>query len=128
MAKIIVELHYFSKSKTSFAWVYRKLGENVEIKKEDLAGIAQRHEAITITAEQVVVRLLVSEPMLYWPRFVRLPKTIITVTGDEEGSVKNCVTDLLKLYGIPDEIPRGLWGSKKVGKRIAESALKELGL
>lgn len=134
MAKIEVKLVYWPISPTSHAWIHRKLGEKVDVEEEDLAEIAKKHKTVTIVAEKASKRHLKYEtgvpPLPPYPgplpRTQKIPKTIIRVTGDTEYSVKNCVKDLLKLYGIPDETPGGFLRGKK-GKRIVESALRELG-
>ena len=121
---IEVKLVYWPKSPTSYAWVHRRLGEKVDVEEEDLARIREKHKTVNIIAEKA------SKPYfgpntLRGPAYTRIPRTTIKVTGDTEDSVKKCVKDLLKLYGIPSETSGGFLSGNRE-KRIVESALREL--
>ena len=127
MAKFIVEFHYYVRLETSFEWVYRRIGGKAEIREEDLVEARKRHSNVSITVERMVEKQLSSEPVFPIPHLITLNKTVIRILGDDEVSMKDSVVELLRLYGVPHDIVRGLWGARKAGKRIVESALKELG-
>lgn len=100
----------------------------MKIEEEDLARTARKHKTARVVAEKASKRYLLRHPSPWpipWPRIKGIPRTVIKVAGDEY-SVKSCVKDLLKMYGIPDEVPGGFLSGKE-GKRMVESALRELG-
>ena len=131
MANIKVELHYYPREEESYAWQHRKLGERVEIKEEEIAEITKRF--------RVVVNVSVKErkkPAFLLPRLserrpgqliLRGRETIITILSDDESQVRDCVRTLLKTYGVPDEVTKGLWGKKNKAEEIVRSLLDELG-
>ena len=130
MARIKVELHYYPREEGSYAWEHRKLGERVEIKEEEIAQIAKRLEvAINIKETKKSVfflpRLSERDPRQVIPR---ARKTIITIFADEELKARDCVRTLLKTYGVPDEVSKGLWWKKNKGEEIVRSVLEELGV
>ena len=130
MVKIRVELHYYPREEGSYAWERRKLGERVEIKEEEIAEIAKRFGVATNIGERKKLVFFLPQFSERDPRQVipRARKTIITIFADEEFKVRDCVRTLLKAYGVPDEVSKGLWGKKKKGEEIVRSVLEELGL
>ena len=130
MAGIKVELHYYPREEESYAWEHRKLGEKVEIKEGEIGEIAKRlGVVISIKETKKLVfflpKLSERDPSQVLPR---ARKTIITILADEELKVRDCVRTLLKTYGVPDEVSKGLWGKKNKGEEIVRSVLEELGL
>ena len=131
MAKTKVELHYYPREEESYAWQHRKLGERVEIKEEEIAEIAKTFRvAINVSIKER------KKPAFLLPRLsekrpgqliLRGRETIITILGDEESQLRDCVRTLLKTYGVPDEVSKGLWGKKNKGEEIVRSVLEELG-
>jgi len=131
MAKTKVELHYYPREEESYAWQHRKLGERVEIKEEEIAEIAKTFRvAINVSIKER------KKPAFLLPRLsekrpgqliLRGRETIITILGDEESQLRDCVRTLLKTYGVPDEVSKGLWGGKNKGEEIVRSVLEELG-
>ena len=129
MARIKVEVHYYPREEGSYAWEHRKLGERVDIKEEEIAEIAKRlGVAINIKETKKLVfflpKLSERDPRQVIPR---ARKTTITIVADEELKVRDCARTLLKTYGVPDEVSKGLWGKKNKGDEIVQSVLKELG-
>lgn len=129
MARIKVELHYYPREEGSYGWEHRKLGEMVEIKEEEIAEIAKRlGVAINIKETKKPVfflpKLSERDPSQVIPR---AHKTIITIFADGEFKVRDCVRTLVKTYGVPDEVSRGLWGKKSKGEETVRSVLEELG-
>jgi len=129
MARIKVEVYYYPREEGSYAWEHRKLGERVDIKEEEIAEIAKRlGVAINIKETKKLVfflpKLSERDPRQVIPR---ARKTTITIVADEELKVRDCVRTLLKTYGVPDEVSKGLWGKKNKGDEIVQSVLKELG-
>ena len=131
MANTEVELNYYYRKEESFAWQHRKLGERVEIKEEEIAEIAKRFG--------VVMNVSIKEskiPGFLLPRLSeRRPgqfvlkgrETIITILGDEESQVRDCLRTLLKTYGVSDAVSKGRWGEKNKAEKVVRSVLEELG-
>jgi hypothetical protein len=135
MAKIEVQLHYYPREESSYAWEHRKLGEKAEIKEEDMGEVAKRFGVIINIKEERDIHLPLEiecvrverDPTLkHW--FPRGYKTIISVFGNEEFRIRDCVRTLLETYGVPDEVPKGFFGGKKKGGEIVRSVLEEIGL
>jgi len=130
MAGIKVELHYYPREEESYAWEHRKLGEKVEIEEGEIGEIAKRLGVVISIKETkkfvfFLPKLSERDPSQVLPR---ARKTIITILADEELKVRDCVRTLLKTYGVPDEVSKGLWGKKNKGEEIVRSVLEELGL
>ena len=51
---------------------------------------------------------------------------IITILGDEETQVRDCVRTLLRTYGIPDAVSKKRFGKPNPGEQIIRSVLEEL--
>ena len=130
MATIKGELHYYPREEDSFAWQHRKLGERVEIKEDEVDEIAKFF--------RVTVSVSIKErkkPAFLLPRLSeRRPgqfmfaghETIITILGDEETQVRDCVRALLKTYGVPDAVSKKRFGKQNQGDQIIQSVLEEL--
>jgi len=56
-------------------------------------------------------------------------QVIINITAEDEAALKECVREILRLYGKPD-LPMSLFGggSKKKGNELVKSVMKELGI
>ena len=126
-----VDLHYYYREEDSFAWQHRKLGERAEIKEEEIDEIAKRFRvAMNIGIKErkkagfLLPRLSERRPGQF---VLRGCETIITIIGDEESQVRNCVRTLLKTYGVPDEVSKGRWGEKNKAEEMVRSVLEELG-
>ena len=131
MANTKVEFNYYYRKEESFAWQHRKLGERVEIKEEEIAEIAKRFRvAMNVSIKES------KKPGFLMPRLSeRRPgqfvlkgrETIITILGDEESQVRDCLRTLLKTYGVPDAVSKGRWGKKNKSEKMVRSVLEELG-
>ena len=131
MANTEVELNYYYRKEESFAWQHRKLGERVEIKEEEIAEIAKRF--------RVVMNVSIKEskiPSFLLPRLserrpgqfvLKSRETIITILGDEESQIRDCLRTLLQTYGLPDAVSKGRWGKKNKAEKMVRSVLEELG-
>ena len=132
MANIKVELHYYPREEDSYAWQHRKLGERVEIKEEEIAEIAKRFRVAIDVSIKERKKLAFLLPRLSERRpgqlILRGREIIIAILGDEVSKVKDCVRTLLKTYGVPDEVSKGLWGKKNEAEEIVRSVLEELGV
>ena len=131
MANTKVELNYYYRKEESFAWQHRKLGERVEIKEEEIAEIAKRFRvAMNVSIKErkkpgfLLPRLSERRPGQF---VLKGRETIITILGDEESQVRDCVRTLLKTYGVPDEVSKGRWGKKNKAEEMVRSVLEELG-
>jgi len=131
MANTKVELHYYYREEESFAWQHRKLGERVEIKEEEIAEIAKRFRvAMNVSIKErkktgfLLPRLSERRPGQF---ILKGCETIITILGDEESQVRDCVRTLLETYGVPDEVSKGRWGKKNKAEEMVRSVLEELG-
>ena len=123
--------HYCYREEDSFAWQHRKLGERLKIKEEEIAKIANTF--------MVAINVSIKErrkPAFLLPRLSeRRPgqfmftgrETIITILGDEESQVRDCVRTLLKTYGVPDAVSKKRFGKRNRGEQIIQSVLEELG-
>ena len=131
MTNIKVELGYYPRQEESYAWQHRKLGERLEIKEEEIAEIAKTFRvAINVSIKER------KKPAFLLPRLSeRRPgqfmltgrETIITILGDEESQVRDCVRTLLKTYGVPDAVSKKRFGKRNRGEQIIQSVLEELG-
>ena len=131
MANTKVELNYYYREEESFAWQHRKLGERVEIKKEEIAEIAKRFRvAMNVSIKErkkpgfLLPRLSERRPGQF---VLKGRETIITILGDEESQVRDCLIALLKTYGVPDAVSKGRWGEKNKAEKMVQSVLEELG-
>ena len=130
MASIKGELHYYPREEESYAWQHRKLGEKAEIKEEEIAEIAK--------AFRVAINVSIKErkkPAFLLPRLSeRRPgqfmltahEIIITILGDEESQVRDCVRTLLQTYGVPDAVSKKRFGKRNRGEQVIQSVLEEL--
>ena len=132
MANIKVELHYYPREEESYAWQHRKLGERVEIKEEEIAEIAKTFMvAINVSIKErkkpafLLPRLSERRPGQF---MLRGREIIIVILGDEVSKVKDCVRTLLKTYGVPEKVSKGLWGKKNEAEELVRSLLEELGV
>ena len=129
MATIKVELHYYPREEGSYAWEHRKLGEKAEVKEEEIAEIATRF-GVTINIKErrklffFLPQLAERDPRQLIPK---ARESIITIIGHEELKVRDCLRTLLKTYGVPDDVSKGLLGEKSKGEEIVRSVLEELG-
>ena len=116
MAVIIAEFHYWDYgefSKTSMM-------PRPEIKSDELERIARGFN-VKVEANKVV------SSYAGFTRGMRLPsyrRVDILVSGERSRDVKDCVGEIFKLYGKPDEVPRALFGSKRAGKKIVDEVLR----
>lgn len=104
MAEIEVEMTYYAGD------VKRLKG--IDIKEEEVKKIGEKHGVnVTVTATM---------------KQTAVPTKIFTITlaGDEESSMRRSIEEIVELYGKPD-FPRFVSGSRKKGKQIAESIVKE---
>ncbi|MFC2059024.1 hypothetical protein ACFLTS_05265 [Chloroflexota bacterium] len=130
MADFKVELHYYDRDENSYAWQHRKIGEKVEIEQDEVLEIGLRF-GVTINISEgkksffILTDVGEKDPGQFIPKAHRL---VITIHGEDEFKVRECVRSLLKTYGVPDDVPKGIWGSKKKGAAIARSVLEELGI
>jgi hypothetical protein len=131
MANTKVELNYFYRKEESYAWQHRKLGERVEIKEEEIAEIAKRSSVVinvSIKESKIPGFLL---PILWERRpgqfILKGRETIVTILGNEESQVRDCLITLLKTYGVPDAVSKGRWGEKNKAEKMVQSVLEELG-
>jgi hypothetical protein len=130
MANIKGELHYYPRKEESFAWQYRKLGERVEIKEEEIAEIAKAFRvAINVSIKErkdpVFLLTRLSERRL-GQLIITMHETIITILGDEESEVRDCVRKLLKTYGVHDAVSKKRFGKRNHGEQMIQSVLEEL--
>ena len=132
MADIKCELHYYPRKEESYAWQHRKLGERVEIKEEEVAGITSAFRvAVDVSAKErkkpafLLPRLSEKRPGQF---MLTGHETIITILGDEGSQVRDCVRILLKAYGVPDAVSKKRFGKPDQGERIIQSVLEELGV
>jgi len=130
MANTKVELNYYYREEESFAWQHRKLGERVEIKEEEIAEIAKRFRvAMNVSIKErkkpgfLLPRLSERRPGQF---VLKGRETIITILGDEESQVRDCLRTLLKTYGVPDAVSKGRWGKKNKAEEMVRSVLEEL--
>ena len=105
---IIADLHY---------WSYGELSEkamfsHIEVKEEDIKRMAERYNLI-IDFRNVSSLLSLGIPTPSLPKY---RKVILQVIGNDACIIKNCLKEMIKIYGKPDEIPQALFGEKKVGK------------
>ena len=118
LAVIVAEFRY---------WDYGEFSKTAmkpspEIKNDELERIARRFN-VTVEAKKSA-----STFVGFGYRGMRLPKyhrVDILVSGQQSLDVKGCVGEIFKLYGKPDEVPRALFGSKRVGKKIVDEALRD---
>jgi len=56
------------------------------------------------------------------------PAVLINVASDDESALRQCVKEIVSLYGKP-EVPSSMFGggSKKRGKEIANDVIREVG-
>jgi hypothetical protein len=91
-----------------------------EIKNDELERTARLFN-VKVEAKKV------ETPYRRWRSPVRLPifyrRVDIFVSGEHARDVKDCVDQIFKLYGKPDEVPTALFGSKKAGKKIVDEVL-----
>lgn len=54
---------------------------------------------------------------------------VVKMSSDDEAAVRQCVKEIVRLYGKP-ELPGGLFGgsAKKKGKELVASVMNELGI
>jgi hypothetical protein len=118
LAVIVAEFRY---------WDYGEFSKTAmkpspEIKNDELERIARRFN-VTVEAKKSGATFVG-----FGYRGMRLPKyhrVDILVSGQQSLDVKGCVGEIFKLYGKPDEVPRALFGSKRVGKKIVDEALRD---
>jgi hypothetical protein len=102
MPRVEAELKYFPDDV--------KRQRKVEVKADDIIKIGKKYNTDIKTREKLVMRF---------------KQLVVTVGADDEVAVKNCVKDIIKLYGKPD-LPSLVFGSRKRGKELVKSAIKEL--
>ena len=87
--------------------------KGVEIKEEEVKKIGEKH-GVNVDVKVSLMRGAMQA----------IRKFTITLSGDEESSIRRSVEDAVKLYGKPNS-PLFAHGSKKKGKQIVESVVKE---
>jgi hypothetical protein len=57
---------------------------------------------------------------------ITVHETIITILGDEESEVRDCMRTLLKTYGVHDVVSKKRFGKRNRGEQIIQSVVEEL--
>jgi len=115
MAPIIAEFSY---------WSYGEFARSAmvprpEVNASDVEKIARRY------AVKVDVHQAASHFFMLGRVTSRYRKIVVRVIGDQAGEIRGCVREIILLYGRPDEVPLAFSASKRAGKAIVESLLRE---
>jgi hypothetical protein len=118
LKEIIAEFYYWDYSEYS----QTAMVSHPEVRAEELAKIARQFN-VRIEARSVLASYF-SLGRIGWrsPNYRRVE---ILVYGARYEDVKACIGRILLRYGRPDEIPRKIFGTKRLGKRIIDELLSE---
>ena len=115
MAPIIAEFSYWSYGELS----KKAMVPRPEVNASDVERIARRY------AVKAEVHQAASHFFILGRVTGRYRKIVVRVTGDQAGEVRGCVREIILLYGRPDEVPFAFSPSRRAGKAIVESLLRE---
>jgi hypothetical protein len=118
LAEIVAELRY---------WDYGEFSKTAmkpspKIKNDELERIARRFNVMVEAKESAATFVGFGYRGMRLPKYYRVD---ILVSGEQSLDVKGCVGEIFKLYGKPDKVPGALFGSKRVGKKIVDEALRD---
>jgi hypothetical protein len=114
MVRILAEFSYWQYG----AFSRTAMVPRPEVRVEDVEAVARRY-AVKVQAQDVSPLFMLVRP------FSRYKKITIKVMGDSPSEIRGCVRDLILIYGRPDEIPIALTPSKRAGRAIIESILRD---
>jgi len=117
LAAIEAEFHY---------WDYGEFSRTAmmprpEIKRDELESIARRFN-VKVEAEKRAASYVGFARGMPLPSYRRVD---ILVSGERIRDVQGCVSEIFRLYGKPDEVPRALFGRKRAGKKIVDEVLRD---
>lgn len=116
---VVAEFHYWSYGEAA----ERAMVTHREVVGEELREIAERH-GVAVSSERVSVHFW--SGWFGYPRLSRYGKVVVRVVGDDERRVEACLREIFEQYGKPDEVPSAFFGSKRRGRKIIESVLREM--
>jgi hypothetical protein len=107
-ASVEAELHYFRDDV--------KMRKKIDISKPVLEAIGKKHN----------IRLNIDDKAMAMTAGFK--QTIITLASNNEAALKDCIREILELYGKP-RLPGMIFGgSKKKGKELTKTVMQELRL
>jgi hypothetical protein len=115
MTPIIAEFSYWSYG----AFSKTAMVPRPEVNASDVERIARRY------AVKAEVHQAASHFFMLGRITSRYRKIVVRIIGDQVGEVRGCVREIILLYGRPDEVPFAFNPSRRAGRAIVESLLRE---
>ncbi len=115
--RVIAEVHYWNFGEFNETAMDRRS----EVDEEELKRIARKHD-VTLSCRRKSARFWMPSRLGSVPRY---EERVVEVAAHDEDSVRDCLREIFKMYGRPDEIPSPIFGEKRLGRRIVGEALKE---